>query len=484
MTEENKTQDIYFEYQKPMPDLPNGMKGNQEIKEGFKTFLDEVWKKYKEEMPEKYWQDENIENDEDIERKQPFLYFDSDKFKPKNYIGFIKYKDFSFNIYPKICEDEYKKAKIAYDNETDKDTKKELKEKLVKTKEQINQMLLLWLQYSDNTILPKIETGLDEISDYDFMEFLIFLFAKYTSDLLAVSIYQHYEEISEETSFLKGKLNFNEYIKNCAMGKAHKFHCTYDSFEVNNKFNQIIKYVSKQLLNITDKSDNQNYLNDILFKLDEADDVVCTYSDCEKVYINRFMGEFNTVLDYCKMFLKNAVMFNEIGDIDSFAFLFRTEVLFEDFISNFAGEKITDYNVFSQEESKLDTQGNFHIRPDLLIKTKDDGKPDKIIDIKYKKVNSRKDVSNADIYQCVTYAAKLGCNDVTLLYPKFNDEKELEPAAIKLLNGNNTEITLHFAFIECCPCSGIQKPNKDNDIIISLQNAIQQELDERIKEKD
>jgi len=441
-------EDIYFEYQKPMPDLPDGMKGSQEIKEGFKTFLDEVWKKYKEEMPEKYRRDEYIEKDEETETKQPFISFDGDKFKPKNYIGFIKYKDFSFNIYPKICEDEYTNKKIS--------------------KEKINQMIYLWLQYSDNTILPKIETGLDEISDYNFMDFLIYLFAKYTSDLLAVSIYQHYEEISGEIPFLKGKLNFNEYIKNCAMGKAHKFHCTYDSFEMNNKFNQIIKYVSKSLLNITDKSDNQNYLNDIIFKLDEVDDVVCTYSDCEKVYINRFMGEFNTVLDYCKMFLKHAVTFNEIGDIDNFAFLFRTEVLFEDFISNFAAERITKYTIEPQKKSALDTKGTFHIKPDLQIKGNDGFK--KIIDIKYKKINSCKDVSNADIYQCVTYAVKRGCNDVMLLYPKFNNEKELESIQIELKEGNTT-INLKFAFIDCCPCND----NKDD-----LENKIETQLEKII----
>ncbi len=460
MTEENKTQDIYFEYQKPMPDLPIGMKGNQEIKEGFKTFLDEVWKKYKEEMPEKYWRDENIENDEDIETKQPFLYFDGDKFKPKNYIGFIKYKDFSFNIYPKICEDEYKNDESENKNVS---------------KQNINQMIYLWLQYSDNTILPKIETGLDEISDYDFMEFLIYLFAKYTSDLLSISIYQHYEEISEETPFLKGKLNFNEYVKNCAMGKAHKFHCTYDSFEMNNTFNQIIKFVAKSLLNIAKKDNNINYLNDIIFQLDEVDDVVCNYATCEKVYINRFMGEFNTVLDYCKMFLKNAVTFNEIGDIDSFAFLLRTEVLFEDFISNFAAEKITDFKIEPQVKSALDTANNFHIKPDLIIKDGDTIK--KIIDIKYKKVNSHKDVSNADIYQCVTYSVKLGCDDVTLLYPIFNSKENtnnsIEEITIEPKEGK--KINLKFEFIECCTCN----VNKDD-----LEDKIKQRLEGIIKEKN
>ncbi len=244
------------------------------------------------------------------------------------------------------------------------------------------------------------------------------------------------------------------------MGKAHKFHCTYDSFEVNNKFNQIIKYSAKSLLNITNNDINKNYLNDIIFTLDEVDDVICTYNDCEKVYINRFMGDFITILNYCKLFLKNSVTFNDLGDFSNFAFLFRTELLFEDFITNFSKENIEGVDIKDQSISKLDVSDKFHIKPDLIIK---DGKTiKKIIDIKYKEVGKYSDVSNADIYQCLTYAVKLGCNDITLLYPKFNNDDEqrrdINSVTIGLAEAYrhepfNGKISLNFKFINCCPCS-------------------------------
>ena len=409
-----------------------------DIKE-FKQFLNDVWQKYKEEKPQ-FWREKLTEEDEDTKKKQPFLYFEENKLKSKNYIGFIKYKDFSFNLYPKICPPEY--------NEQNELT----------NKEQINNMLLLWLQYSNDTLLPNIETSLESNNISSFIDILIYLFAKYTSDLLSVSIYQHYEEISEETNFLKGKLNFTEYIKNCASGKAHKFHCTYDSFEVNNKFNQIIKYVSKSLYQITSNPANQNYLQDIIYTLDEVDDVVCTYNDCESVYINRFMGEFTTVLDYCKLFLSNSVTFNEFGEFDNFAFLLRTELLFEDFISNLGAELTNNkIELIPQSIHKLDKNGRFNIKPDLIIK--ENKEITKIIDIKYKDINCNSkidydSVKQADIYQCVTYASKLKCNDVTLLYPSFNKTKELEPINIE-------GITINFKFIDCYP---------DEDIEITKNN--------------
>ena len=342
---------ILYEYQKPMYDLSSEFcKENNEDENllcEFKKYLDDVWAEYKEVQKEIYpntWYNNlsDDENDEDISKKQPFIFFDGFKIKPKGYVGFIKFKNHEFNLYPKICKDEQDCAKI-------------------------NKMLFLWLQYSDNILMPKFESDLSEIENCSFFEYLIFIFAKYTSDLLSTSIYQHYEEITEDTSFLKGRLNFNQYIKNMWSGKAHKFNCTYDSFEINNKFNQIIKYTAKSLYNATNNRINQNYLYKIISALDEADDVVCSYETCQSVYINRFMEDFNIVLNFCKLFLKNSVIFDNSGENNNFTFLIKTDRLFEDFISNFAKEKIKEFTIEAQKESYLDKNNKFKIKPDLII---------------------------------------------------------------------------------------------------------------------
>lgn len=430
-----------FEYKEV--ELPNELKISEKLS-AFQSFLDDIWTKYKNEKPE-YWRnsfddtEDNEENNELLNRKhQPFFSFYSNKtFKLKNYIGYIKFEDVSFNLYPKICE---------------KNSEKNV----------ITNVLLLWLKYSKKIFLPNFDTNLDESSCDDFFDCLIYLFAKYTNELFANSLFQHYEEVSEETNFLKGKLNFNEYIKNIAKGKQHKFHCTYDSFEFNNKFNQIVKYTSKMLFNITKSDVNKKLLSEILFTLDSVDDVICTYNDCKQVYINRFLSDFVTILDYCKLFLKNAVTFNSSGEFNNFAFLFRTEVLFEDFITNFAKANIDGVTILDQDKSKLDEDGHFKIKPDLIIKGENEDVVKKIIDIKYKNVKSFGDVSQADIYQCIAYSRKLNCNDVTLLYPMFSNgeeaPKKLNDIKIKFPTSENKEeeMTLSFKFIDCCPCSDKQ----------------------------
>ena len=443
---------ILYEYQKPMYDLSSEfIKENykdEDLLHEFKKYLDDVWAEYKEVQKEIYpnnwyYNLSDDERDEDISKKQPFIFFDGFKIKPKGYIGFIKFKNHEFNLYPKICKSEQDCNKI-------------------------NQLLFLWLQYSDNLLMPKIESDLSEIENCSFLEYLIFRFAKYTSDLLSISIYQHYEEITEDTSFLKGRLNFNQYIKNMWSGKAHKFNCTYDSFEINNKFNQIIKYTAKSLYNATNNRINQNHLYKIISALDEADDVVCSYETCQSVYINRFMEDFNIVLDFCKLFLKNSIIFDNSGENNNFTFLIKTDRLFEDFISNFAKENIKEeYTIEAQKESYLDENNKFKIKPDLIIAK--ENKIIKIIDIKYKQVSKYSDISNADIYQCITYAQSLGCNDIILLYPKYNEFNELESIIIPLPKEEKTKnINISFKFIDCCPC----EKNLEEKILEQIKKVI------------
>ena len=93
---ENKT--YLFEYKSFKP-LPEGLNGD--VLEEFKHFLNNVWQKYKEEKPA-YWReclfvDEN-EYDDEIKKTQKFLIIQDGKVKSRNYVGYIKFKDFEFNL--------------------------------------------------------------------------------------------------------------------------------------------------------------------------------------------------------------------------------------------------------------------------------------------------------------------------------------------------------------------------------------------------
>lgn len=379
--------------------------------DNFKNFLNDTWTKYQNEKSNEYFYD--YLDDRRLYTKQRFFNIDNNKIQSRNYVGLIKFGNNSFNLYPKICKN--------------------------KDRQDITSMLLFWLKYSNICTLPKIETSLKNC-EYDFFEILILIYAKYTQNLFSTSLFQHYEEISEETTFLKGRLDFNEYIRNICSGKPHLFHCTFDSFELNNKFNQIVKYVSKRLLEVTSNDYNKRLLNDIICALNDVDYVNCSLEDCNQVYINRFMEDFVIVLEYCKLFLSHCISFNTDGENQSFAFLIRTEALFEDFISNFIklnyGNK--DVKIGLQTVHNLDKGNYFRIKPDIIIKQ--NGIVSKIFDVKYKIIGKTEDISQGDIYQCLAYANRLQCDNVTLLYPKTENRNCIEQIEID-------SISINFKFI-------------------------------------
>ena len=185
---------------------------------------------------------------------------------------------------------------------------------------QIQNHILWWLSYCRKIKFPNYQASLGSAKS-DFFEVLIYLFSKYTRELLNSSIYQQYEEVNRELSFIKGRLNTNEYInENLSKGKWHKLNCTYDAFVFDNEFNRIIKYVTTLLFNATSSQDNKKNLREILFILDEVSDERATAEQCSRISFNPMFGEFETVRDYCQLFLTNCISFDYKNDLKLFRF--------------------------------------------------------------------------------------------------------------------------------------------------------------------
>lgn len=270
-------------------------------------------------------------------------------------------------------------------------------------------------------------------SKSDFFEVLIFLFSKYTRELLNSSIYQQYEEVNSELSFIKGRLNTNEYIsENLSKGKWHKLNCTYDAFVFDNEFNRIIKYVTTLLFNVTFNQENKKHLREILFILDEVSDERATAEQCSRISFNPMFGDFETVRDYCQLFLTNCVSFDYKNELKLFAFLLPMEYVFEDFIFGFIDKELENVSAKAQRsDTYLDEGGSFNLKPDLWLKT--DHKS-LIADSKYKivysdEIDPKKGISQNDLYQMLAYAVRFKVNEIILFYPntiKQGQEEEAE----------------------------------------------------------
>jgi len=426
--------------------------------EGLEIFLDEIWQN----REKSSFYDEDYSNGIETQRFLQFLH-KTKEIKSNKYVGVIYFEGKKINLLPKIFYDSEREYSVYETNS-------------------IQNHILWWLSYCRKIKFPSYQTSLGSLKS-DFFEVLIYLFSKYTRELLSNSIYQQYEEISRELAFIKGRLNTNEYInENLATGRWHKINCTYDAFILDNKFNRIIKDVTTKLFNITSSSENKKYLREILFILDEVSDFPATAEECANIQFNPIFEEFETVRDYCYLFLNNCISFNYKNDLKLFAFLLPMEYVFEDFIFGFIDQEIEEVKAKSQVSSKyLDDEETFALRPDLLLEA---GSRKIIADTKYKIIYSdekdpKKGISQDDLYQMLAYAVRFNINDIILFYPKtIRDYQEQSSEIIiidELANGKQVNIWSYQL-----PIINSQLFNQEMDVNIELSKMFEETREELI----
>ena len=166
--------------------------------------------------------------------------------------------------------------------------------------------------------------------------------------------------------------------------------------------------------------------------MDEVSDERATAEQCSRISFNPMFGEFETVRDYCQLFLTNCISFDYKNDLKLFAFLLPMEYVFEDFIFGFIDKELEKVTAKAQRsDTYLDEGKAFNLKPDLWLKT--DHKS-LIADTKYKIVYSdekdpKKGISQNDLYQMLAYAVRFEVDEIILFYPntvKQGQEEETE----------------------------------------------------------
>jgi 5-methylcytosine-specific restriction enzyme subunit McrC len=386
------------------------------------VFLDDIWSKR--EKSSYYFNEE----DSRVEQQRFIQFLHKTKtIKSNKYVGVIHFEGKTINLLPKIF----------YKGENPKNHEVNA----------INKHILWWLSYCRKLKFPNYLSGLHS-EKADFFEILIYLFSKYTRELLNSSIYQKYTDVNEELSFVKGRIDFNAYLRdNLSKGRNHKISCEYDTFQMDNDFNRCVKYVSKLLVSITKENQSRRYLNDILFILDEVEDINISSDTMKRMKFNPMFSNFETIRDYCVLFLDNSVSFNYKNDLKLFAFLLPMEYVFEDFIFGFIDKEIDEVKAKDQDTSKyLAENKKFQLKPDLILEF-DDRKL--IGDTKYKivyqdKNDLKKGISQSDLYQMIAYAIRFKVNEIVLFYPNTINNQTPNNSELSIIDelADNEEIQI------------------------------------------
>ena len=389
-------------------------------------------------------------DDGQITSRQQFIGFTGQKgIRTQNYIGTIVFKGHQLNIFPKIFRTERD------DNETDELDLGHLMKNLVR-----------WLEYCTKIEYPYISITSELQNTTDLRDLFTTLYIRYVKAALEHGLYFRYEEQTEDTHVIKGKINIKDYfVKKIPNGQPDRFLCTFSTFEFDNLLNRIIKYTCKLIFNDVSKA-NQKIIRYILMKLNEVSDVRCVPQDCDTIRLSKLHRHYSIILSMSKIFLLNKSTTYNMDDTESFCFLFPTELLFEGFIGGYMQSildgkakvrlQASEVSVFSDIVYAGHSLGNaLTMKHDILVEHKDKGLF--ILDTKYKMMDRfenspdirgivNSEASSSDVYQVLTYARTRRLKDIYLLYPMFRyEEMETEfPIGINTTDIGGEPINVHL----------------------------------------
>lgn len=384
----------------------------KELKDGLKKSLQVYLEKIK---------DESLQN---------VFTFTSKGIKARNYVGVLRYKNYQFEILPKLLNIE----KLEKDKENNED----------KNKTAILKNLLYMLSLTKKLDIKESEIAKISKSKNPFLEILIKIYANSLFECLKRFVPKNYVIEEDNLNFLKGKLLFSKHIIKNSVNQA-KFYCQYDEFSENNLLNQLFYYVSRLLYFVSNDNENKRILKFITDFFCDIDFKKINIYKIRNLKLTKNQTAFQKPFDLAKMFLENSSIDMNQHKIKTISLLWDMNKLFEEFIFEFIrrnkdkiNENITE--IKAQKHNKLlvceddnEEYGNTYVDIFLTLNGKKI-----ILDTKYKLNNGeKKDFANADIFQMLAYETihtteKVVTNKAILIYPTiYKENKNINKYHIK-----------------------------------------------------
>lgn len=248
---------------------------------------------------------------------------------------------------------------------------------------------------------------------------LIFLFLKELEQALIIGLPKNYKTIKDRTLFLRGSIDFNNYVK-----KDIPFKGIISIKYKEQYFNEYIVAIIHKTLSIIDK--NIIFSREITNKLKKFKQFLWEYKTkiefnneifrkikTDKILQNPLYARYKKVLKYAELIIKNQNIdeLEEENQSEFSGFLFNVTELFEIYIEKLIYRNINNILIQPQKSYKVYDNLFFErkIIPDLVI---ENFKNEEImvLDVKYKEMNfigrtknSMGDLDREDFFQMHTY---------------------------------------------------------------------------------
>jgi 5-methylcytosine-specific restriction enzyme subunit McrC len=232
-----------------------------------------------------------------------------------------------------------------------------------------------------------------------------------------------YTSCNDNEKFFKGKMIFAQHIKS---NYAHRerFFVEYDIFSNDRPENRLIKSTILFLQQKTASARNRKDLSLLTMWFDGISCSANYEKDFSQYTKNRNIGEYDTVMKWCNVFLFNRSFTAFAGNEVAYALLFPMEQVIESYVAARLKKKLDrEHYSFKTQDRKhhlFDYPARkFSLRPDIVITDKTDASVT-VLDTKWKLLSAGSHnygISQSDMYQMYAYHRKYAAKQVILLYP-------------------------------------------------------------------
>lgn len=301
------------------------------------------------------------------------------------------------------------------------------------------------LCYAWDRLKEKDIVNVDNIDGNSLFDLLTRVLINGLNYLIKRGFHREYVNINEDTSLMRGKIDFSSSMKRMLLNNG-KLSCEFDDLSYNVLHNQIIKSTIDRLTK--NKELSQELKADLinLYKsFSQVDTIKLSKKLFGQVRINRNNSYYGFILNVCELIYDNLLV-DEVTGHSKFNDFIRDEkqmaYLYENFVRNFYKRELKGFRV-SRENIYWDTNGENYdfleylpaMQTDITLLS-DNRKV--IIDTKYYKEafsynRDSKKLNSNNLYQIFSYLKNSECkgevhknSEGILLYPKVDEEINLE----------------------------------------------------------
>jgi 5-methylcytosine-specific restriction enzyme subunit McrC len=270
-------------------------------------------------------------------------------------------------------------------------------------------------------------TGLGQQPD-NLLEILIGLFARKLVDAVRMGLPRRYVACEGDLSALRGRLDVTRQFTTLA-ATPQRLACRYDDLSPDIALNRIMKAAVGRLSRVSHSPENQRILRELGFTYADIVAVPIPALRWDEVVLDRTNQQWHELLTLAKLLLGERFQTTTTGAAPGFSLLFEMNKLFEEYVARVLGSALAKDGLRVERKGgrlccleELDGEhcGRFQTIPDILVKR--GGETVLVIDTKWKRLSARVDdpkrgVSQADVYQMLTYSRIYRCRHMMLLYP-------------------------------------------------------------------